>query len=69
MLNLKETLTGDELAELSNEALNECIRSALFQWNEALKEGKSTTELEHIFHAYDTEQLNRLKRLNMFLKP
>ena len=53
----------DELAELSNAELYECIKVAFSQWQEVFRRGDDTRENRQIFYAYDRELLKRLNRV------
>jgi len=69
MSNFVRMPTEDELAELSISELNECIRAAFYQWQEAVRIGEDSAANKQIFHAYDNEQLKRLERLKKYVVP
>jgi hypothetical protein len=59
--------SADELAELSHNELNECIRVAFYQWQKTIQKGEDAAECKQIFHAYDNERLKRLERLKKYI--
>ena len=59
--------TEDELAEISHDELNTCIRLAYQEWQEAFKIGEDAHERKEIFIAFDNELLKRLDRLKKYL--
>ena len=67
MSKLVRMPTEDELAELSISELNDCIKTAFFQWQESVRAGENPAENKEIFHAYDNEQLKRLERVKKYL--
>ena len=69
MPNILKMPTYEELVEMTNGDLMKCLASALKQLNETAKEGKSTIEKIHIYGAYETERLKRLKVVSKQLVP